>query len=218
MTVFSDFNRQQIANDYLQQGVTIKRQNFSKPQFLGKFDGFFENRDVLFINRNHLFEAFSESKHEGILKTLMWGFPTGGRGFLLQKVLESIEFFERCISLCSSVTEENFHDINSISGVKFATTTKFLYFSRAKIDGMNCLIFDARVKNFIQRNNYAEFFGLKEIFNAGSYGISFAEYSSYVLAMHKLANQLYVTPDELELYFFSNVPGMRPPSHIIQKE
>jgi hypothetical protein len=138
------------------------------------------------------------------IKTLMWGYPTKGRGNNISRILEK-ENFGRLVELLQKLKEEkstnNFtlqFETRFIDGCSISTMSKFLYFLGIEVDGYPALILDRRIVSILSANRFKELRGLSSINN---YNSSY-EYDEYLKEMSEVADQLYVSPEKLEMFLF----------------
>lgn len=202
----------------MNQIITIKLSTFSKEKFSGIFEKYFYQEEEISISRNQIFEEFEKNTKDGILKAFMWGFPSGGRGNLSTRLVENIDFFVETLDLIKKIgiTEFLFEKINSISSVNFATTTKFMYFSNSKFINIRSLIFDQRVKLFIEHYKPINFEKtLRNLQDSSGYNLPHKAYISYISECWELADSLNVSPDVVEMYLFEKAPMKRRPRHSI---
>lgn len=186
------------------QATYVKAKNFK----FKHFDMLFDGKDQILISRQDVIKNFQESKKKGILSAFAWGFPTGGRS-KAKSISEYLEEIEPILieMMKHGVTEDSFKAINSFKNLKTATTTKLLYFSGSKIGESISLIFDSRVKSFLDSARpieYERMFSYLDKKHANA--IPFEAYSSYVLETHLLAQKYRVEASAIELYFFENDP------------
>lgn len=186
------------------QATCVKAKNFN----FKHFNLLFEGKDQIQISRLNVINNFQDSIKKGILSAFAWGFPTGGRS-KAKYISEYLEDIEQIIieMISHGVTASNFKSINSFKNLITATTTKLLYFSGSKIDKLNSLIFDSRVKSFLDTNRpieYASMFDYLDKKNIN--GIPFEAYSTYVKETNALAQMYKVEASVIELYFFENDP------------
>jgi len=66
---------------------TIKKENWFNQYLQKLIDNIFNNKDTITLNRYDLLNS-NKSIGEFVLKTLMWGYPTKGRGNNIDNLLE----------------------------------------------------------------------------------------------------------------------------------
>ncbi|SFS44185.1 hypothetical protein SAMN04487906_0497 [Zhouia amylolytica] len=187
---------------YQEQAFTIKRSNWSK--YISAIDSnrFFKESNEITLSRMDLFHG-AEEMESFIVKTLMWGYPTGGRGDNIQKVLKKDSLSLLVDILCDykngNISNERFtKDLSNIEGVGISTLSKFTYFLQTSIEGYSSLILDERIMRVI---NEVKFNELKDL---GKYNRENAgkKYSMYIKLMDELAKDMSVRADQIELFLF----------------
>jgi len=200
-----------------QQSVCTKSANFSRAGYNGGFDSLFrESGPDRSISRSDVYAAFDKKFDEGVLTAFVWGFPTGGRGTAGARVIQNLMSIAADVALAArnGCTAQRWEALNSHRGINFATTTKFLYFARVSAEENPCLIFDARVRKFLECNRPREFREtLAGLDNIRGYGLPYSTYVSYLKEMSAASDALRCSADALEMYMFREAPGYRRPRH-----
>src|SRR5690554_4805663 len=88
----ADFNNLIKEIPFLSQSFEIKKKNWTIENQQDLIDKIFNQDDVINISRQDLFDCRFNDVEEFILKTLMWGYPTKGRGRNIDKLLEPENF------------------------------------------------------------------------------------------------------------------------------
>jgi hypothetical protein len=188
---------------YLKHSFDIKKKNWNVQSQQSLINEVFDANEVITLNRYDLKEAIHFDLKLFILKTLMWGYPTKGRGNNLNNLLKD-ENFELLTSTLykyheSRITiEQLLEDIKSIPGLGLSTMSKFIYFLNSKIDGYKALILDNRIIEVINGNSYKELNHLRDI----RYNNAITYYSLYNETMDKLAKSMDVESDQIEMFLF----------------
>lgn len=217
--VFTDNVKSELRTiDAARQAVTVRRANFTRPNFDKAFDRFFgAQQDEIRVSRSDVAALFGRKDvTNGLLLTFMWGFPTGGRGSMGKSLIKNLEALSEQIAeaMKEGLRPDLFEAINSHAGINYATTTKFMYFAGVCIGGVRCLIFDARVRKFLQVRRPSEFQRtLDAIESTQGYKLTFRAYSAYVNDARALAEKMDCSADAIELLMFRDAPGYRAPIH-----
>lgn len=182
---------------------TIQKTNwFNKVQEL-EIGNIFENKSSITLNRYDLISAAHHNTKDFILKTLMWGYPTKGRGSNIDNLLEINNFEKlvqkldsyRGINISSKVLES---DLKEISGLGLSTMSKFLYFMGAKVENQTTLILDRKIIEILRTNSFVE---LKELSNL-NYPASITNYVEYLKVINNLAEINKVENEKIEMFIF----------------
>ena len=199
---YKDFIR---SFPYKKQSFLIERKNWGEITFhhLEKIFSTYGNGEMVRLNREMLFED-AKSTEEFILKVLLWGYPTRGRGNNIEKLLEKENLEELKIILekyknNNVSTEELVEDVSKIKGLGISTVSKFLYFLNAKIDGFKALILDDQILNVINRKRILELNQLSSLKREQA----LKKYSKYLEKMSELSKELECEPDQIEIFLFS---------------
>jgi hypothetical protein len=182
---------------------TIQKTNwFNKVQEL-EIGNIFENKSSITLNRYDLISAAHHNTKDFILKTLMWGYPTKGRGNNIDNLLEINNFEKlvqkldsyRGINISSKVLES---DLKEISGLGLSTMSKFLYFMGAKVENQTTLILDRKIIEILRTNSFVE---LKDLSNL-NYPASITNYVEYLKVINNLAEINKVENEKIEMFIF----------------
>ena len=145
--------------NFLNQTIEIKKKNFEK--YDGQFDEVFDGNDKIQLSRKDIFDNFSLSLEVGMLSSIAWGFRTGTRpgGKTLHPFLESFDDIKNVLKsiVSEGLNEVLFNDLNMHKNVKNGITTKLLYFSNSVVNSSPCLIYDSRVKAYLEEFRPIEF-------------------------------------------------------------
>jgi hypothetical protein len=188
---------------YENQSFDIKRSNWIFNNQKDRIEGLFNGKEGTTINRFDLFNSSGDIENF-IIKTLMWGFPTKGRGNNISKLLEE-KTFEKLVSMLEEYKQADIsinkleEDINSIKGLGLSTMSKFIYFLKAKIDGFQSLIMDLQIINTINLERFDELKGMRGI----RYDNAINKYVDYLWTITNLSHDLKVEPDKIEMFLFS---------------
>ena len=187
---------------YKNQSFIVKANNWSKYSTLCSDYKLFEDNSEIRISRKDLFEASTNTKLF-IIKTLMWGYPNGGRGGNIKKVLDTSILYKVSEILDGYRNQNISHDqfitdLKRIHGLGISTITKFLYFLNTKVNGYPSLILDERIMRVVSEGVFEE---LNELGKLRRENAS-KKYPKYLKLMNELAEDIKVKPDQLELFLF----------------
>lgn len=187
---------------FLNQSFDVKRDNWKTEDQKELIDNVFRDKTKITLNRYDLFSS-SWNTREFIIKTLMWGYPTKGRGNNINTLLREENFKKLEITLKDyiekEITLEKFiNDTESISGIGLSTMSKFAYFLKTKINGKSAIIFDQQIIDVIKAQKFDELINLKNI----NYSNSLKNYFNYLEVMNNLADKLKLQVDQLEYFIF----------------
>jgi hypothetical protein len=191
---------------YKQQAFDVKRSIWQVPENQELVDPIFDQseRGAEVIRLNRFDVMNSATTEELIVKTLMWGYPTKGRGKNIDNLLRK-DNFDKLVKVLdgyqgneitlSQLTE----DMKSIEGLGLSTMTKFTYFLRGYLNGHLAVILDLQIIGVINSGRFEELETLKGI----RYDNGIKKYADYLYVIDKLAKELEVEPDQLEYFLFT---------------
>jgi len=188
---------------YQNQAFDIKKDNWKIESQQGFIDEIFNGNATITINRNDLINASWNTK-EFVIKTLMWGYPTKGRGRNIENMLEP-ENFERLVKTLENYKENEISikqltkDIKSISGLGLSTITKFTHFLNTTIDGNKAVILDIQIIEAINTGRFDDFNHLKGI----TYENAPKRYPEYLKTINNLSELINAEPDQIEMFLFT---------------
>lgn len=183
-------------------------ETIKKSVWQNRFNGIFHILEPLFngeedfvIRRGDLFDLDKTSDDTikvFIYKTLMWGYPGGGRGNMIYNIIAAVN---RLTELSNRL---NIEKLISIDGCGYSTLTKILYFYKKPIpDNQNnlfALIRDDKIKKSLK--NWEEFTNLVD----GNLSIiekdTVDSYVKYVEIMNQIAAKYNFAPDQLEIFLY----------------
>lgn len=187
---------------YLNQSFDIKKKNWKIKHLQQKIDKIFGENDAVTLNRFELKNS-KNNLESFIFKTLMWGYPTKGRGKNIENILEKGNL-EKLIKILENYQDQEItieqlkSDIKSVSGLGLSTMTKFTQFLNTTIDGNKAVIIDNQIIEVINTERFEEFNHLKGI----SYGNALKNYQEYLNTVNKLSNNINVEPEQIEIFLF----------------
>ncbi len=188
---------------YRNQAFDIKKDNWKVESQQTLIDKIFNGKNIITINRQDLLNSTNDLG-EFAIKTLMWGYPTKGRGknienMLAQKTFEElIKVLERYRFADISIDQLK-NDIKLIPGLGLSTITKFTHFLDTTINGNKAVILDIQIIEAIKSNRFEDFEQFIEITyeNAQNY------YLRYLIKIDSLSRLLQVSPDKVEVFLFT---------------
>lgn len=188
---------------YEQQSFDVNRKTWEKFNQTKYINRIFENKQTININRFDLINS-NGNIADFILKTLMWAYPTGGRGNNITNLLEE-ENFNRLEKILETYKNQEItisqlkKDIKSINGLALSTITKFTHFLDTTIEGKRAVILDFQIIKAINTGRFEEFNSLKGI----SYQNAPNRYLNYLKIVNELSEKLKVEPDQIEMFLFT---------------
>ncbi len=159
-----------------EHAFTIKKKNWERFFKLKEIKKVFD-KDEIIISRKDLFKLAKDQKKttEFIVKVLMWGYPTGGRGNNIKNLLEEksykalVDFIDDNEIRNSNNQVENIKNKikelkkNGGKGLGISTISKLLYFLKVKIAGKLSVILDQRIIDVLNKAEFKDFEELKDI-------------------------------------------------------
>ncbi len=199
----SDFKDLIGSLPYKNQSFDIQKKNWKVASQQHIIDEIFSGHDAITISRHELFNAGADIR-KFIVMTLMWGYPTKGRGNNIEKMLVEEQF--------DHLTEvlENFREndipllelekvIKSVQGLGLSTLSKFIYFLKTKVEGQRALILDLQIIEAINTGRFEELLLLK----GATYQNAIRKYLDYLETLNQLAVSFSAEPDQLEMFLFT---------------
>jgi len=178
------------------------------------------------FTREQVFADFNRSLDKGIISSIKWGYPTGGKpggGWMAFSEAFRCPTFGKAIQAFRKTRSSSAHmlvsSLNSlVSGVGTATTSKIAHFAGLMVVGggqeLRCLIYDSMVRRAIKRLKIPEFEQLKSTLAIRKADIPPAiqelTYGSYLVAVEAFARCHSVEVDQVELWLFKVGRLMRP--------
>jgi hypothetical protein len=183
-------------------GFDIKRQNWKVQSQQNNIDRIFNGADIITLNRFDL-ETASKNTTDYILKTLMWGYPTKGRGKNIDNLLSEHSLAKLTETLNDyrnkEITVNQLKtDIKNISGLGLSTMSKFTSFLNTTINSHKAVILDIQIINAINRGTFEEFNSLKKI----TYVNALNKYEDYISIIDELSHKTKAKPDQIENFIF----------------
>ncbi len=183
------------------QSTTIKKAVWEKrfshdDKFLKEIFG---KSEIVEISREDVFSEGDPKKK--VVMVLMWGYPTGGRGKNINHILERIDELS---SLLSKVEGENmtkdkasdtFAEFDQIRGLGISTWSKLLYFFDVSIDSRKCQIFDLKIVDSLNKQQFSEL-------NKQEWKQDTKHYYQFLELVDSLATSMDALPEQVELFLF----------------
>jgi len=179
-------------------------------------------RDGKAFTRADVFADFADSLEKGVISTIKWGYPKGGRpggawhafSDAFRQASRYVDAIERLRKAPQSA-EAVLTTLNRIvPGVGTATTSKIAYFSGLEALEGPCLIYDSMVRRAIVASVDPVFAKLRAVLEGRKNDISpqtqEATYGLYLTSVGAVATRLDVTPAQVELVLF-RIGRMLPP-------
>ncbi|MBR3242793.1 MAG: hypothetical protein IKF90_08865 [Parasporobacterium sp.] len=182
------------------QSAKVKKEVWEKYSYKDEIkDAFFGSKEIVEISRADVHSERDIAKK--IIMILMWGYPTGGRGNNIEKILEKMDVL---IPLLLSVNGKNLTkekaksiiaEYENIPGMGISTWSKFLYFFNVSVDSRKCQIYDLRIVDSLNKKQFSELDIQKWTQNIN-------HYYQYIELVNDLAESISVLPEQVELFLF----------------
>ncbi len=136
-----------------------------------------------------------------IVMILMWGYPTGGRGSNIQKIINK---GDKLSTILRSIDGKNLtrdeanaviSEFSTIQGLGISTWSKLLHFFNVSIESNRCQIFDLKVVDSLNKKQFIEL-GTHE------WKQDINHYYRYIDLVNVLAAGMEVLPEQVELFMF----------------
>ncbi len=188
---------------YLKHSFEIRKDVWEKSKNQKEIiEDIFNDNETIIISRDDLYNSKNDLK-KFVLKTLMWGYPTKGRGKNIENILEENNF-QKLISILESYKgkdikiEQLKKDIKEIKGLGLSTLTKFTHFLDTTIEENKAVILDIQIIEVISSGKFEEFDALKGI----SYDNAIKYYTKYLEIISNLSEKMNVKQDQVEMFLF----------------
>jgi hypothetical protein len=160
------------------------------------------SKDEITITRGEILKE--ENNRIKIVKTLVWGYPEGGRGSNVKSVLENLEVLRDKLSkykgknLTETKAKELISDLKKVDKLGPSTWSKLLYFFEVSINSHRCQIFDKRVEQSLNESQFRDFKKEKGKWNQKRVD----DFFKYIEKLNELSRNLRVDPDQIENFLF----------------
>jgi len=134
------------------------------------------SKDEITITRGEILKE--ESNRIKIVKTLVWGYPEGGRGSNVKSVLENLEVLRDKLGP--------------------STWSKLLYFFEISINSHRRQIFDKRVEQSLNASQFRDFNKKEGKWNQKKVD----DFFKYIEKLDEVSRDLRVAPEQLENFLF----------------
>lgn len=186
----------------LKQSTKIKKEVWNRFDYNNKSkieNDIFGTKAEVEISREDIFyEKDTENK---IVMTLMWGYPTGGRGSNITNLLKNLDKLKTTLDKIKNknLSNQDFNvliqEFNKIHGLGMSTWSKFLYFFNVKIDSIRCQIFDIKIVESLNKKQFSELIG-------NTWKQNITDYCRYIKLANDLAVKINSSPEQVELFMF----------------
>lgn len=203
---FEDTLKELPLGDHM---VAVRRMSWARISYDGKEElenAIFNGFDQVCLSRKMIHEETDPKRK--IIMTLMWGYPTGGRGNNLAKTLHQLGMLSLIMKkyqgkdLCEKEFRTFYKGLSAIDNLGMSTITKLLYFFDISIDGNRCLILDMVVEKSLNNGNLLEF-------RDQNWRQSVSDYCRFVKVSGEIAKTLKLESDRIELFLFAYNPLFR---------
>ena len=186
----------------LKQSTKIKKEVWKRFDYNNKLEienAIFGTKAEVEISREDIFNEKDTEKK--IVMTLMWGYPTGGRGSNITNLLKNLDNLKTTLD---SIKNKNLSDqdfnvliqqFKTIPRLGMSTWSKFLYFFNVKINSIKCQIFDIKIVESLNKKQFSELIG-------NTWEQTIPDYRSYIKLAEDLANKINSDPEQVELFMF----------------
>lgn len=182
----------------------IKRSIWKIDNHNDYLDELFGGFQVITINRNDLTSSTLNIK-EFIIKTLMWGYPTKGRGTNIETMLKE-ENLNKLIDILEGYRNTDISietlkkDIKEIPKLGLSTMSKFTQFLDTTINGNTAVILDMQIIGAINTRRFEELNPLV--------GVSYENainkyYEKYIDIIGQLSSDMQVEAQQIEMFLFT---------------
>lgn len=191
------------AMPVLDQAFGVKAINWEKQLLPEHFSAIFKGEAEVMLSREDIF--LTNRIDLFILKTILWGYPSGMRGNNFLSIYSRLEEISSILNLPNRM-HLNFEDLHtlqislrSFKGLGLSTNTKLLQLRGFRFDDIPALILDERIIRVFRNNIFEDFECLAKIrdYNKERY------YPEYLKCMHACAQALETSPEHLELFLFT---------------
>lgn len=190
------------------QGFEIYKKNWLVESIEEQINEIFKNSDKSNKDKKITINRFDIENSKNnlpifILKTLMWGYPTKGRGKNIDKLLAR-DSLTNLISKLQNYSDREISidrlksDIKEIDGLGLSTMTKFTNFLNTTINGNKAVILDLQIISAINRGVFEEFKNLEKI----NYDNAIKYYPEYLSIIGTISKKINSTPDQIENFLF----------------
>ncbi len=192
------------------------RDHYSEPY---PFADAFDDLDGGQFTRSRVFADFTHSDQRGVISSIKWGYPRGGRPGGMWKAFSDAFRSTAHADAIGEIRSTSLSGTNLIrklnglaSGVGTATTSKIAYFAKLRCEEGDCLIYDSMVRRALKFSadpdiaEDSDLQGIRDAVVRRKRDLSPPEqeetYGLYVANLIASAARRNVDPDQLELALF----------------
>ncbi len=182
------------------QSATVKKSNWSR--FNSELvNNVFGKESEIEISR---IDVKKESDIEKkIVLTLMWGYPSGGRGRHIQNILDNLDGLKKVFQryrekrIDEGTADNLIKEFVTIKGLGVSTWSKLLYFFGYEIDFCKCQIYDEKIVASLNKKQFS-------IMNDKIWVHTSKEYYNYIRFLDDISKKFlnHESLDKIELFFF----------------
>lgn len=172
------------------------------------------NRDGKAFTRADVFADFLASTEKGVISTIKWGYPKGGRPggawHSFSDAFRQASQYAQAIDALRTRPHSGETVLTTLNrlvpGVGTATTSKIAYFAKLSATEGDCLIYDSMVRRAIVASSDPAFADLRSVLESSKNDITPQAqentYGLYLRSVGEAATRLTVTPQQVELALF----------------
>lgn len=159
----------------------------------------FGNEQKIEISRADIHSECNTIKK--IVMTLMWGYPTGGRGRNIENTLEKIDELNKLLSqengknIAKNKANDLIAKLANFQGLGISTWSKLLYFFNLSVNSKKCQIYDLKIVDSLNKKQFREL-------GTQQWKQNINHYYQYIELMDSLASRMKVLPEQVELFLF----------------
>lgn len=184
------------------QSAVIKKDVWEKIDYTGKSsiekEIFGTNREIEISRKDILEEKRPRIK---IVKVLMWGYPSGGRGKNIENILRKLNSLCKTLSkiqnkdLPSKEVKDLLNQFEQVKGLGISTWSKLLFFFNVYFNSRKCQIFDLKIVESLNKNQFQEF-------NRSDWKQTQINYMNYIELLDSLSRKIKVPSENIEAFLF----------------
>lgn len=138
------------------------------------------------------------------MSSLMWGYPTKGRGKNIDNILKK-ENFEYLVDVLKDYRnneismEQLNNDIKNVQGLGLSTITKFTQFLNTRINSYRAIMLDNQIIQSIETKRFEDLEHLQGI----NYNNAHNYYLKYIETIGQMSGNMNVEPDQIEIFLYT---------------
>ncbi len=186
------------------QSGRVKKDVWSKFSYNDDIkNAIFENNEVIEISRADV--LFEKSIAKKIVMALMWGYPSGGRGNNIKRILDNTDNINSLSEILSKNNGANLtkneasvliKELDNIKGMGISTWSKLLYFFNVSIESKKCQIYDMKIVESLNKKQF------RELDEQNQWEQDVNHYYKYIELVDNLASSMGVLPEQVEVFLF----------------